>query len=290
MLATAYRKLGELLENPNVKSRTISSQSPHGSAKRGGVEQVQRLGGDERITRPRAPSPLKLVSRGDDIVRTARDNLQKLRLNAVTVTELDSLAAAAANKQIDGDDVGSFTAQTPTVRLGNYTQIMRKVYVIADNLNGAIDEAGRRSELAYAITKNGNELKRDLEFNLVGVNAAAAAGATGTARATASLSAFIRTNTSKGSSGADPTVSSGVVNAARTDGTQRAISETLLKGVLQSVWTQGGDPKFLMVGAHVKTVVSGFAGIAAQRYMAPSDSPTTIIGAADVNSTLGVAA
>ncbi len=28
--------------------------------------------------------------------------------------------------------------------------------------------------------------------------------------------------------------------------------------------------------------MSGFAGIAAQRYMAPSDAPTTIIGAADV--------
>jgi len=28
--------------------------------------------------------------------------------------------------------------------------------------------------------------------------------------------------------------------------------------------------------------VSGFAGIAAQRFMAPSDAPTTIIGAADV--------
>jgi len=29
-------------------------------------------------------------------------------------------------------------------------------------------------------------------------------------------------------------------------------------------------------------LVSSFAGIAAQRYMAPSDGPTTIIGAADV--------
>jgi hypothetical protein len=37
-----------------------------------------------------------------------------------------------------------------------------------------------------------------------------------------------------------------------------------------------------MVGPHNKTVVSGFAGIAAQRYQAPSDAPTTIIGAADV--------
>ena len=37
-----------------------------------------------------------------------------------------------------------------------------------------------------------------------------------------------------------------------------------------------------MVGPHNKTVVSGFAGIAAQRFMAASDSPATIVGAADV--------
>lgn len=37
-----------------------------------------------------------------------------------------------------------------------------------------------------------------------------------------------------------------------------------------------------MVRPNHKQVVSTFAGIAAQRYMAPSDAPTTIVGAADV--------
>ena len=196
--------------------------------------------------------------------------------------QTDSLAAAAANAQIDGDDLSSYTAVTATSRLGNYTQIMRKDFIIADNLSGALDLAGRRSEIAYQLAKKGDELKRDMEYNLCGVNVAAVAGNSSTARKTASLSAFIKTNTSRGTGGADPTVSSGVVNAAATDGTQRAITETLLKTVLQSVWSEGGEPKMAMVGPHVKTVISGFAGIAAQRYMAPSDSPTTIIGAADV--------
>ena len=196
--------------------------------------------------------------------------------------QTDSLAAAAANAQIDGDDLSSFTAVTATSRLGNYTQILRKDFVIADNLGGSLDLAGRRSEIAYQLARKGDELKRDIEFNLCGVNQAAVAGSSSAARKTASLSAFIRTNSSRGSSGAAPPVSSGVVNAAATDGTQRAITETLLKTVLQSVWTQGGEPKMALVGPHVKTVISGFSGIAAQRYMAPSDSPTTIIGAADV--------
>jgi hypothetical protein len=37
----------------------------------------------------------------------------------------------------------------------------------------------------------------------------------------------------------------------------------------------------MVTPAHKQTV-SAFAGIAAQRYMAPSDAPTTIIGAADI--------
>jgi hypothetical protein len=56
----------------------------------------------------------------------------------------------------------------------------------------------------------------------------------------------------------------------------------MVKDVMQQAFTSGGQPSILMVGPHNKTVVSGFQGIAAQRYQAPSDAPTTIIGAADV--------
>jgi hypothetical protein len=193
----------------------------------------------------------------------------------------DSLASAGVNANIDGDDLASFTAITPTVRLGNYTQIMRKDFIIADNLE-VIDSAGNSNTRAYQLVKAGNELKRDIEFNICGVNQAAVAGSTSAARKGASLSAYIKTNTSKGSGGADPTTSGGVVNAARTDGTQRAFSEAQLKTVLQACWTEGGDPSMVMTGPFNKAAASAFAGIAAQRYMAPGDSPTTIIGAADV--------
>jgi hypothetical protein len=122
-----------------------------------------------------------------------------------------------------------------------------------------------------------NELKRDQEFNLVGVNNTGVAGNNTTIRETASLSAWIGTNVSHGTNGASPGG-----GTAATDGTQRAMTEAMLKSVMQLAWTQGGSPNYLLVGPHVKTVVSGFAGIAEQRYMAPSDGPTTIIGAADV--------
>lgn len=213
--------------------------------------------------------------------------------NTIFEWQIDSLASASSNAQIDGDDLSSFTAITATTKLSNVTMIMRKDAIIADNLNGAIDMAGMRSQLAYTITKKGNELKRDMEFNLVGVNVAAVSGAAGTARKTASLSAWLTSNVSRGTGGANPTLSNGMPNAAATDasaGNMRAFTETILKAVIQSTWSAGGEPQFLMVGPFNKQAVSAFSGIAAQRYMAPSDSPTTIIGAADVNSNIGVAA
>ena len=118
--------------------------------------------------------------------------------NTIFEWQIDSLASAASNAQIDGDDLSSFTAITATTKLSNVTMISRKDAVIADNLNGAIDQAGLRSQLAYQITKKGNELKRDMEFNLVGVNTAAVSGAAGTARKTASLSAWLTSNVSRG--------------------------------------------------------------------------------------------
>ena len=196
--------------------------------------------------------------------------------------QVDSLASAQQNAVIDGDDLSSFTAVTATSRLGNYTQIARKDFIIADNLAGTLDLAGRNSEISYQLAKKGDELKRDCEVNFTGVNQAAVAGNNTTARKTASLSAFISTNTDKGTGGADPTVSSGVVNAARTDGTQRAFTETQLKSVVSDVWSAGGEPTMLLVGPFNKQAVSAFAGIAAQRYMAPSDGPSQVIGAADV--------
>jgi hypothetical protein len=189
----------------------------------------------------------------------------------------DSLAAVDKTAVIDGDDVASFDATASTTRLGNYVQILRRTVVVADNL-AAQDAAGRNDELAYQIAKRGRELKRDLEAVLTDNNARVA-GNSSTARETAGLGAWIATNDVFGSGGASP---AGDGTTARTDGTQADFTETMLKSAMQAAYTAGGQPTILMVGPFNKTQVSGFAGIAAQRYQAPSNAPTTIIGAADV--------
>lgn len=189
----------------------------------------------------------------------------------------DTLAATSTTAVIDGDDVSSFDATSATTRVGNYSHILRRTTVVADNLSSQ-DLAGRNDELAYQLAKRGKELRRDIEATLTDNNAQVA-GNSSTARETAGLGAWIATNDNFAGDGGSPT---GDGSDSRTDGTQRDLTEAMVKDAMQKAYTAGGQPSILMVGPHNKTVVSGFAGIAAQRYQAPSDGPTTIIGAADV--------
>jgi len=191
--------------------------------------------------------------------------------------QTDSLAAATtANAAIEGADASDATL-SPTVRLGNYTQIIEKTIKVSGTLD-AVNKAGRKSEKAYQLAKASSELKRDLETILLS-NQGRSAGSSTTARKLGSLLSWIKTNSDVGSGGADPAT---IGVSTRTDGTQRTFTEALLKTVVAEVYTSGGSPKILMVGAAGKQKVSSFAGIAAQRFQAPANTPTTIIGAADV--------
>jgi len=191
--------------------------------------------------------------------------------------QTDSLAAATtANAAVEGADATSATL-SPTVRLGNYTQIVQKTIQVSGTLD-TVNKAGRKSEKAYQLARASSELKRDIETILC-ANQARSAGNSSTARTMGSMLSWLTTNVDKASNGANPTT---IGSTTRSDGTARTFTETLLKNVVASVYGSGGAPKVLMVGTSGKQKVSSFAGIAAQRYMAPADAPTTIIGAADV--------
>jgi hypothetical protein len=200
--------------------------------------------------------------------------------NSLFEYQSDSLAAAASNAQLEGDDVSSFDAVSPTVRLQNYAQISRKTIILSAT-EEVVNKAGRRSELAYQIAKRGAEMKRDQEFSLLN-GAVANAGDTTTARTTASLGAFVKTNTDKQTDGVDPSYTT-LPTSARTDGNVRTFTETILKNVIQKVWTQGGTPKILMCGPVNKQRVSSFAGIASSRFNIDGGAkPATLVGAVDI--------
>src|ERR1019366_7655660 len=108
--------------------------------------------------------------------------------------QTDALATAVTNNnQVEGDDIASFDSVTPTVRLGNYAQISRKTVIISDP-EEVVDKAGRKSEISYQLAKKGKELKRDMETGLLAAAHGASAGNSTTARVTASLQSFIKTN------------------------------------------------------------------------------------------------
>jgi hypothetical protein len=190
--------------------------------------------------------------------------------------QTDALAAAVGNNAaVEGADATSLTV-TPTARVGNRTQISTKTVQIAGTQE-SVDKAGRKSEKAYQLAKASSELKRDMEKTLLSNNVAAA-GNSSTARTLGGLQAWLGTNAVLGSGGA---AGSGGTTA-RTSGTDAAFTEAMLKSAVKQAFVQGGNPTVLMVTPTQKQVVSGFAGIAAQRYEAPSNKASTIIGAADV--------
>jgi hypothetical protein len=189
----------------------------------------------------------------------------------------DSLAAAtSANAAVEGADAVSATI-SPTTRLGNYTQIVQKTIQVSGTLE-TVNKAGRRSEKAYQLSKAAAELKRDME-TIITANQGRDAGSSSAARKLGAILSWIKTNTSKGTSGTDPTT---IGVSTRSDGATRTFTEQLLKDVIADVFDSGGNPTMLTVGSGLKQKASSFAGIAAQRYMAPGDQPTTIVGAADV--------
>lgn len=187
-------------------------------------------------------------------------------------SEVD-LAAAGANRQIEGDAGIANTAPTNAVRKGNYTQISAKVVEVSDT-NNAVNGVANAQTVAKQISYKLSEMKRDMEKMLLD-NVAASAGASGTARQTAGLPAFLTSNVERGTGGANGTTSgtgeAGYVNAAATDGTTRAITEALLKSVIASCWDAGAEPSIVLCGSSQKQTISTFTGNAT-RYKEAEDS------------------
>lgn len=193
--------------------------------------------------------------------------------------QTDALATAVStNQQIQGDDITSFDAVTPTVRLGNFTEIMRKTLIVA-RTQQSIQKAGRKNEYNYQVAKKGKEGKRDMETSML-ANKGASAGSSSVASKTGSLLAFIKSNISKDSGGIAPVYTSQPTDVW-TNGTQRAWTETILKDLAQQAFTNGATPTTLMVGALAKQVTSGFAGVVELNSPQSKGGQATIIGAAD---------
>lgn len=173
---------------------------------------------------------------------------------------VDLAAASDTNAEIEGNDVAA-DPNNEGVRLANYCQLSDKVAQVSSTRQ-EIDEAGDLNRMAKQVALKVQELKRDLEAQMLS-NKAANPGSASTARVSASFASFLRSNVSRGTGGANPTLSgttTGYPNAAATDGTQRALTEALLKTVISSAWSNGSDPTLVFVGAANKQAISAWTG------------------------------
>lgn len=162
-------------------------------------------------------------------------------------------AADDTNAVIEGDDVAA-DAATATVLLTQNTQISDRAITVSDS-NQETEYHGREEdELADQMALSSHILKRDIEAVLVR-NQGRVAGNDTIARKTRSIESWIVTNVDRGAGGAN-----GTDTTAATDGTQRALTEDLLKTVIRKCYTEGGNPSIIMVGPFNKQKISSWTG------------------------------
>lgn len=184
----------------------------------------------------------------------------------------DSLRAAAVNKTVQGADASS-TIRTPTVMRTTYTQILQDTFRVTKTAD-RVKKYGRDKEVAYQAMKMGKELKKDLEFALVG---AAQNSAVGDATATASTMASVFGNSS--GSGTPAMIVTGL--RLLNGGTARAFTEALLLSIHQLAYNAGADPSILMINPSDSTIISAFAG-ASGRSNRVENTARKVVNAVDI--------
>jgi len=186
----------------------------------------------------------------------------------------EELSATSTTTDLEGDAI-SAAAASLTTRNSNVCQIMSRAVAVTGT-QSAIKLYGKTSQMAHQMARRTKELKRSVEAALLS-NQAKATGNSTTARTSAMIGAWLKTNTSFDvttgaglTPGADPVT---VGSTARTDSsTQRALTAPLINTVMQSCYTEGGEPDRLMVGPFNKTVVSTLTGRSIAREMIDSNT------------------
>ena len=183
--------------------------------------------------------------------------------NTLFEWQTEALASAVINNyHVEGADAGT-AATTVTARVTNQTQISKKVVEVSGS-HEAVNNAGKKSELAHQLAKASKELKRDMEGSLLANNAAAAGNAT-TARETRGAAHWITTN----------------VTDAGSSSTHAAMVEADVLAAAEAVWTAGGEASTILLGATNKKLITAMSG-RADSVRSVADNNMTIQNSVDV--------
>lgn len=187
--------------------------------------------------------------------------------NTVFGWQEDSLTAVADNAQVEGFQASDNTL-TPTVLRQNYTQIMSKVVNVTATAD-AIATYGRAKETAYQLSKKSAELKREVEFHLVGKAQNATVG-NGTDTARRFANAF----------GTD-VAGAAVIDASVTVDTAGALTEQDILDVNQKLYEAGSDASYIMVKPADSLIIANFDK-AAGRNRTINDGSKSVVNAVDL--------
>lgn len=194
--------------------------------------------------------------------------------------QVDALRTAVTTNQVQEGNEPTFSGSSATTRLGNYCEIAEDKASVTGTVE-VVNKAGRRSEMAYQLSRASAALKLDMESSLL-ANKGANGGGESTARQTAAMGSWFYSNVSH--NGTNPSYTN-IPTAGRTDGTQRTFLESHLVTVLETGWGNGAKFKVLMVGAYNKRIVSTtFTGLASrtQDVGQRSTQALSIVATADV--------
>jgi hypothetical protein len=170
-------------------------------------------------------------------------------------------AVDTGNARPEGNETAR-AAATQNVRISNVCQISSKNATVSGTVE-TVNKAGRNSEMALQMADRTIELRKDMEAIMFGTNQAFANSGTRTLR---SFEAWIRSNAQRGAGGANPADPNVTPGTMATDGTQRALTETMLKTAMKVAFEAGSRPKKLIMGAYAKTVASTFGGRTGSTY------------------------
>ena len=147
----------------------------------------------------------------------------------------DSLGDPATdNAHVDGIDVDQNDSVIGT-RVGNYTQTALKEIQISTRAN-ASNSIGRQGSLSYQIMRGQQRLRSDVEAQMLTHQATVAGDGLTVPGISAGLGAWLETNVALGAGGSVGgfNTTTGLIDAP-TPGTARALTETLIRDIAQSV-------------------------------------------------------
>lgn len=227
----------------------------------------------------------------------ALSNLDRVQVSQIYHEwQADLLDPATVNTVVEGDEA-TYAAIAQPLRIGNYCAITRKTFRVSGTLEQTT-LAGRSSEMNRRRKKAMQEWKRDVEKMIVG-NYGAEAGASGTARASSSMEAFImsidntktingvattgtgsRTTTTSASSSKGFTTGGAPV-ATDSSSTLAALTEAGMISTLGLAWANGGDPRVILANSVNKNKIGTFTGVATKYNEVKGKQAAVTIGSVD---------